>query len=70
LLRLTKSMDDRDTLVPCQACEGEGMRLLEYENGSYRRILCNWCDRGYTDKETARMFDRWLRILKFNQESS
>jgi hypothetical protein len=59
-------MNERDTLIPCQACGGEGSRLLEYDNGSYRRISCNWCDRGFTDKETAGMLRRWQRILKAN----
>lgn len=67
LLRITKALEDRDTLIPCQACGGSGDHLIEYPKGGYRQVACKWCSKGFTDKETARMFQRWLRIARHNK---
>ena len=66
ILRLTKTMEDRDTLLPCDACGGKGSRIEEEENGCYKQVNCNWCHEGFTDRPTAKMFLRWKRILKVN----
>jgi len=65
-----KALEDRDTLVPCEACEHSGMRLVEYPGGGYRQLECQWCDNGFTDKESAGMFQRWLRIQRANPPCS
>jgi hypothetical protein len=59
-------MDDRDTLIPCQACDGHGSRLVEFPTGGYRQLACQWCDNGFTDKVTAAMFRRWLNLVRVN----
>jgi len=65
ILRITKAIEDRDTLLPCPACEGEGLQLVESATG-YRKITCRWCDDGHIDKLTAKMYARWLRIKAVN----
>lgn len=65
IVRITKAIDDRDTLLPCPACGGDGLQLVESATG-YRKITCSWCDSGLTDRITVRMFERWLRIKRVN----
>jgi hypothetical protein len=67
ILRLTKSMEDRDTLVACDACGGKGSRIEEDDKGRYKQVNCNWCQEGFTDRQTAYMFLRWKRILRANR---
>lgn len=69
LIRLTKAMEQRDTLRACEACSGEGARIVEYDDGTYRRVKCNWCEGGMTDKNTARMYGRWKKILAANAKA-
>lgn len=67
LIRMTKAIEQRETLRSCEACSGEGARILEFENGTYRKVKCSWCDDGMTDKDTARMFARWRKIQARNK---
>jgi hypothetical protein len=69
ILRLAKAVDDRETLMPCLACKGVGRQIVESNIGTYRQTPCQWCHNGMTDRITARMFARWLRILEHNQRA-
>lgn len=70
LIRLTKAVENRDTLLNCEACEGVGSRIIESDDdGRYRKIPCNWCDKGLTDKDTAALFTRWQSILIANRHN-
>lgn len=69
LIRLTKAFNNRETLQPCEACEGQGSRILEFANGTYRRVECGWCENGLTDKNTVLMFARWKRIVAAHTKS-
>lgn len=66
LLRITKAVSLRDTLLPCPACKQTGKRFVEYLDGNYRLIDCRWCDSGMTDRESYAMFARWERIVRHN----
>ncbi len=66
-LRITEDPENRDTLIPCDACEGTGTRILDYPDGLYRQVPCKWCHHGFTDKATAEMWARWLQIKKANK---
>ncbi len=66
-LRLTEAIEERDTLIPCEACEGAGTRIIDYPDGFYRQVACKWCQHGYTDKTMAGMFTRWLKIRQVNK---
>lgn len=65
LLRITKAIEDRDTLLYCRACGGDGLELLETATG-YRKIPCKWCEDGFVDKVSASLYVRWLRIKAIN----
>lgn len=68
-LRLTQATKDRDTLVPCEACQASGYRLIERVDGTYRQVSCKWCDGGLATPMLAIMFRRWQAILKHNLDA-
>jgi hypothetical protein len=68
MLRFAKAIEDRETLIPCDACHGKGTRLIEHRTGTYRQIACKWCRKGLTDRVMAKMFERWLRIFAYNRK--
>jgi transcription elongation factor Elf1 len=53
---------ERDTLVTCPACKGNGKVMLEGTR-SYRLVPCKWCG-GVTGvtKDIHAKFRRWMRI--------
>ncbi len=67
LVRLTKAFAERETLLPCPACDRSGFKLVESAE-TYRRVSCNWCEEGLTDIQTVSMFARWERISKACQK--
>jgi len=65
--RLKLNVDDRDTLLPCPACNGEGKRLVETK-GRYRQWSCSWCNgTGATGALMVKAFRRWLGIANWNR---
>lgn len=53
---------ERDTLVTCPACKGNG-KVLREDGRSYRMMPCQWC-LGVTGvpRGIQLKFQRWLRI--------
>ncbi len=64
-IRLEKSLRDRETLTPCDACNGRGRHVTETATG-YRGTICRWCDGvGSTPTAVKKMFYRAKRISGF-----
>lgn len=68
-LRLSKPRKDRETLLPCDACDGNGMRLLPTTQPyKYRRVRCAFCDgTGHVDRHMAAVYARWKSIKAANK---
>jgi hypothetical protein len=61
---------ERETLLPCPACEGQGKHLLDGPDGRYSMKRCRWCNgAGFVDHTMFRVFARWLRIYNRNRLS-
>lgn len=70
-LRMNKAISDRETLMPCQACSGNGYRVADDDHGRYRRFFCKWCDgTGLAAKAVTQMFKRAKRISSFMRKVS
>ena len=68
LARVTMPSSERETLIPCPACEGQGKLLLETRDGRYKMRVCRWCDgKCFVDHAMHRVFKRWLRIMNHNR---
>ena len=66
--RFTLSISDRETLLPCPACDGQKQKLIEKSDGTYKMRRCIWCDgHGYVDHNMFRVYKRWLRIWNHNR---
>lgn len=67
--RLKLDLKERDTLLPCGACMGNGVVVEENANGRYKVKKCIWCNGlgGYT-RTMAAAHARWVRILTHNQK--
>ncbi len=66
-LRAKLPTKDRDTLLPCLACNGEGQHLTE-KNGSYRQSRCRWCQGiGAVGALMIAAWNRWQRIKLANK---
>lgn len=65
--RLQVDIEDRETLLPCPACNGEYRHLVETPMGSYKTRTCRWCNMGMVDKRITGLFTRWLRIYNANR---
>ena len=60
---------ERETLLPCPACGGDGKQLTETV-GTYRMAPCRWCDgKGAVEAKLIAMFRRWLRIKHVNRKA-
>lgn len=46
------------TLIQCKACDGDYSRLVEYEDGLYRTLICSWCSFGFMSIE---QFRKWKK---------
>lgn len=69
LQRVSVPSQERETLLPCPACEGAGKRLTEKDDGTYSMLRCVWCEsNGFVDHSMFKMYRRWQRILGFNRE--
>jgi DnaJ-class molecular chaperone len=67
-VRQSQRADERETLLPCGACKGNGLIILDLEDG-YLAKKCRWCNgSGGVDKATMNAHARWLRILAHNQK--
>ncbi len=65
--RALEPQDDRETLRPCPACEGEKTIMREMAGGRYSLKACRWCDgQGYVTNPIHAMYLRWLRIYNVN----
>lgn len=68
MARQQRGVEDRETLLPCPACGGEGKKLVERAAGLYKTVKCRWCQMaGVVDKNTMAMFSRWLRLYNVNR---
>ena len=68
LARVFVPSTERETLIPCPACEGQGRHLQEGKQGMYKMRSCRWCDgKCFVDHAMHRLFKRWLRILNYNR---
>jgi hypothetical protein len=68
LARISIPSTERETLIPCPACEGQGKHLTESKNGRYKMRICRWCDgKCFVDHGMHAVFKRWLRILNYNR---
>ena len=62
--------EERDTLVACHACDGEGTRTTERPDGTYRVMICLWCaGAGCVSKLTHAKYRRWNRIRELARRS-
>jgi hypothetical protein len=53
---------ERETLVPCLACEGNGQYSIKQDGTRYTVITCPWCDaKGYTDRFMMSMYRQYER---------
>jgi DNA-directed RNA polymerase subunit RPC12/RpoP len=60
--------DDRDTLLPCEACGAQGQIIVE-QDGRYAGIKCRWCDgKTLVEPVMVAMWRRWLRIVAANPD--
>lgn len=56
---------NRETLVPCLGCEGEGMRGRTESDGHYRLVECPWCaGTKMMDARMLRNFIRYRRLVR------
>lgn len=68
LARVFVPSTERETLIPCPACEGRGNNVTERGEGRYQMLRCRWCDgKCFVDHAMHRVFKRWLRILNHNR---
>jgi len=66
-LRRQLPVENRDTLMPCPACSGEGKRLVEVY-GRYRQMPCRWCQgNGAVPLIITAAWARWQRIKMTNK---
>lgn len=66
-LRLHIPSEDRPTLIPCPACEGEGLAGPQTTT-QYHMGRCKWCDgSGLVDRKIYGVFRRWLGIYHRNR---
>lgn len=66
-IRLRLRVGERETLLPCGACKGNGLTMIESATG-YLAKQCRWCKgSGGVDRATMNAHARWLRILAHNQ---
>jgi hypothetical protein len=66
--RLTLGKDERPTLLPCPACNGNGHHTEETSSGRYRRWACRWCAAsGMVDHVVRRLWIRYLRLRNVNR---
>lgn len=62
-------MAERDTLLPCPACDGGGVHRFD-DGTRYRARICRWCDgTGSVPAAVYVMFRRWMRIRAWNVAS-
>lgn len=69
-VRLSRPEEERQTLLPCPACGGEGRleRPVANRATQYRMIDCTWCSMlGVVDARMIRLFRRWQRIRRANR---
>jgi hypothetical protein len=70
LKRVQLPCDERPTLIPCSACEGQGRRITETKDGKYRARICRWCGgKCFIDKKMHDIFVRWLCIYNWNRHA-
>ncbi len=56
---------DRDTLVPCLACDGEGLFGKTASDGRYNLVECRWCfGSKMMDSRMIRNFVRYRRLVR------
>jgi DnaJ-class molecular chaperone len=68
MARVRVPSTERETLLPCPACEGSGLKPLETEDGQYRVVKCRWCQgNAVVDKTVYLLFRRWIRIYNHNR---
>jgi DnaJ-class molecular chaperone len=67
-LRSLQDTDERNTLLPCDACTGQGYRVQEKDGRRYTMKPCIWCQgMGAVIPEIAAAFRRWKNIMKCNK---
>jgi hypothetical protein len=60
--RTEQPADQRETLVPCPACGGDGKRIVDDDGSTYRIVGCPWCDgSGSTDSFMIKLFNEMNR---------
>ncbi len=66
--RKTLPPEERETLLPCEACAGKGTYTFELGVGRYKMKQCRWCQGvGCVPKLMLKAYVRWQRILRFNR---
>jgi DnaJ-class molecular chaperone len=67
-IRALQEVDDRETLLPCDACKGQGYSIHEKIDGCYVMKKCKWCQGlGAVVPEMLVAFRRWKNIMKCNK---